>query len=276
MTSMNHILQLLLNIRPQDVVDIALLTAVIYWLLNLIKGTRTIPILVGLSVLLAVYALATFLQLDAIGWLMENLFSSAVVILVVLFQADIRNALARVGMTTMFREMSATAQRNLIEEVVQTATVLAKRRIGGTIVLENETGLRNYIERGRPIHADPTQELILSIFHTSSPLHDGAVIIDRKGELAAARCILPLSSSLVGSFSLGTRHRSALGLSEETDAVVVVVSEERGKVSLAHLGHLKRDLDEHELRGEITTILQGDEPTHAVTETHHAAQPAQS
>ena len=272
---MNHLLSLLLHIRPQDIVDIALLTAVIYWLLNLIKGTRTIPILVGMTVLLAVYAMASFLQLDAVGWLMDNLFSSAVVILVVLFQADIRNALARVGMTTMFRELSAVAQRNLIDEVVQAAYALARRRIGGTIVLENETGLRNYIERGKAIRGEPTAELLQAIFHTSSPLHDGAVIITRKGELAAARCILPLSSSLVGSFALGTRHRSALGLSEETDSVVVVISEERGKVSLAHMGHLKRDLDEHELRGEITTILQGREPTHAVPEAHPKTQPAQ-
>lgn len=271
---MNPIVQLLLNIRPQDIVDIALLTAVIYWLLNLIKGTRTIPILIGMTVLLGVYAMASFLQLDAIGWLMDNLFSSAVVILVVLFQADIRNALARVGMTTLFREMSATAQRNLIDEVVETAYALAGRRIGGTIVLENETGLRNYIERGRVIGAAPTMELMLSIFHTSSPLHDGAVIITRKGELAAARCILPLSASVVGSSSLGTRHRSALGLSEETDAVVVVISEERGTVSLAHLGSLRRDLAEHELRGEITSILQGSEPNDALPEAHPRARTA--
>jgi diadenylate cyclase len=272
---MEHLFSLLLHVRPQDIVDIALLTAVIYWLLNLIKGTRTIPILVGMTVLLGVYAMASFLQLDAVGWLMDNLFSSAVVILVVLFQADIRNALARVGMTTMFREMSATAQRNLIDEVVQTSYALARRRIGGTIVLENETGLRNYIERGKALDAEPTSELMLSIFHTSSPLHDGAVIITREGKLAAARCILPLSSSLVGSSSMGTRHRSALGLSEETDAVVVVISEERGKVSLAYVGRLKRDLEEHELRGEITTILQGREPTDALSEAHPKAQPAQ-
>lgn len=272
---MNELIELVAGIRPQDFIDIALLTAVIYWLLNLIKGTRTIPILLGLSVLLAVYGLASFLRLDAIGWLMENLFSSAVVILVVLFQADIRNALARVGMTTMFREMSTIAQLDLIDEVVNTAYALAKRKIGATIVLENETGLRNYIERGKVLNAEPTVELIVSIFHPSSPLHDGAVIITRKGVLAAARCILPLPSSLVGSFSLGTRHRSALGLAEETDAAVVVVSEERGKVSLAHLGSLKRDLDEKELRRQVTTILQGTELTDAVSETHPETQPAE-
>ncbi|NIP73741.1 MAG: hypothetical protein GWO16_12250, partial [Gammaproteobacteria bacterium] len=113
-----------------------------------------------------------------------------------------------------------------------------------------------------------------SIFHTSSPLHDGAVIITREGSLAAARCILPLSASLLGSFSLGTRHRSALGLSEETDAVVVVVSEERGQVSLAHQGALRRDLQEHELRGAISTILQGTDTTDALAEAHPEAQPA--
>ena len=271
---MNDIAELLSNIRAQDIVDIALLTAVIYWLLNLIKGTRTIPILVGLSVLLGVYALASFLELDAIGWLMENLFSSAVVILVVLFQADIRNALARVGMTTMFREMSATARRNLIDEVVHTAYALAKRRLGATIVLENETGLRNYIERGRAIRAVPSMELLLSIFHTSSPLHDGAVVISRKGELAAARCILPLSNDPTSSAFLGTRHRSALGLAEDSDALVVVVSEERGQISLAYMGRLKRDLEEHELRREITTILQGNETTDAVSEAPATTQPA--
>jgi diadenylate cyclase len=270
---MNSLVDLLTHIRPQDVVDIALLAAVIYWLLNLIKGTRTIPILVGLTVLLGVYGLASFLQLDAIGWVMENLFSSVVVILVVLFQADIRNALARVGMTTMFRELSPIAQLNLIDEVTQAAYALAKRRMGATLVLENETGLRNYIERGRAIRARPTVDLLLSIFHTSSPLHDGAVIITREGELAAARCILPLSSSLLGSFSLGTRHRSALGLSEETDAVVIVVSEERGKVSLAYQGRLKRDLEEPDLRREITTILQGSEASDAASEAPATAQP---
>jgi diadenylate cyclase len=109
-------------------------------------------------------------------------------------------------MTTMFRELSATAKQDLIDEVVETAFTLAQRRIGGTVVLENETGLRNYIERGKPLNALPTLELMLSVFHTSSPLHDGAVIIDRKGVLAAARCILPLSTSLVGSFSLGNRR----------------------------------------------------------------------
>jgi diadenylate cyclase len=273
---MGNVIQLLVGIRPQDFIDIGLLAVIIYRLLVLIKGTRTIPILVGLTVLLGAYALASFLDLEAIGWLMENLFSSAVVILVVLFQADIRTALARVGMTTMFRETTDTSQADLIAEVVSTAYALARRRIGGTIVLENETGLRNYIERGRAINAQPTMELMQSIFHTSSPLHDGAVIITRKGVLAAARCILPLTSNVVSSSLLGTRHRSAIGLSEETDAVVVVVSEERGLVSLAYQGVLLRDLDEKELRRRISQILIGSDRKDAVPEVvPPQAQPEQ-
>jgi len=268
---MARIIELAQTIRPQDFVDIALLATVIYWLIVLIKGTRTIPILVGLTVLVATYALATWLDLDAIGFLMEHLFSSAVVILVVLFQADIRNALAQLGMTTMFRELSVADQRDLIEEVSEAAFQLARRKLGATIVLENETGLRNYIERGKPINAPPTVELLEALFHTGSPLHDGAVIVTREGQLAAARCILPLTTQPVSDPFLGTRHRSALGMTEETDALVIVVSEETGAVSLAHGRELHRNLSESELRRRITTILMGRQEPDGI-----AAVPSQS
>ncbi|MBI4082137.1 MAG: TIGR00159 family protein [Candidatus Lambdaproteobacteria bacterium] len=254
---MTRLYELVTNLRLRDVIDIALLSAIIYGLLLLIKGTRTIPILLGLTVLVVAYGLASFLNLDAISFLMSNLFSSAVVILVVLFQADIRNALAQVGMTTMLRELSATPPVDLIDEVATAAYDMAQKRIGASIVLELETGLRNYTERGKAIMARPTADLLVSIFVTASPLHDGAVIINRKGQLAAARCILPLSMNPATSAFLGTRHRSALGLSEETDAVIVVVSEERGVVSLAHGGTLLRDIDEPELRSRLTHYLQG-------------------
>jgi uncharacterized protein (TIGR00159 family) len=264
---MEGILEVLASIRTRDLIDIALLTAIIYWLLQLIKGTRTIPILLGLTVLLAAYGLAEILDLAAISWLMQNLFSAAVVILVVLFQADIRNALARLGISTMFREISATAQNDLIAEVAEAATTLARRKIGASIVLEKETGLRNYIDRGVRLMAEPTVELFLSIFHTSSPLHDGAVIINREGKLAAARCILPLTSNPAASKRLGTRHRSALGLTEESDALVVIVSEERGKISLASRGELIRDLAPAELRTTIAQLLQGEGREDAISES---------
>lgn len=272
---MERILELFIHIRPPDLIDIILLSAVIYWLLNLIKGTRTIPILVGLTVLVGVYALSTILQLDAIGWLMDNLFSSAVVIMVVLFQGDIRNALARLGLTTMFRESLTTNKGDLIEEVTHTAFALAHRRIGGTIVMERDTGLRNFIERGLELNASFSRELLESIFNTASPLHDGAVIISKHGLVAAARCILPLTTNPQGSFSRGTRHRSALGITEETDAAAVVISEERGKVSLAYDGELMRDLDENDLRRRLTQILIGYELTDAASEPHTNTKPAE-
>jgi len=268
---MARLMDLAQGIRPQDLVDIALLAAVIYWLLVLIKGTRTIPILLGLTVLVATYALASWLDLDAIGFLMEHLFSSAVVILVVLFQGDIRNALAQLGMTTMFHELSAADQRDLIEEVSEAAFQLAGRKLGATIVLENETGLRNYIERGKAINAPPTVELLEALFHPGSPLHDGAVIVTREGQLAAARCILPLTGRPIQDPFLGTRHRSALGLSEETDALVIAVSEETGAVSLAYRGELHRHLSEDELRRRITTLLMGAQEADGI-----AGIPAQS
>ena len=264
----DYVLEVLRSVRLQDAIDIALLTTIIYWLLQLIKGTRTIPILLGLSMLLGAYALSGFLGLAAIGWLMENVFGSAVIILVVLFQTDIRNALARLGISTMFRELPASARIDLINEVMDAATTMAGKKIGASIVLERETGLRNYIDRGKRIMAEPTAELLLSIFHTSSPLHDGAVIIDREGRLAAARCILPLSTNLPrkGRFT-GTRHRSALGLAEESDALVVIVSEERGNISLAYRGALLRDLDQARLRRTIEQILQGEELEDAISES---------
>jgi diadenylate cyclase len=268
---MARILELAQGIRPQDLVDIALLAAVIYWLLVLIKGTRTIPILLGLTVLVATYLLAYLLDLNAIGFLMEHLFSSAVVILVVLFQGDIRNALAQLGMTTMFTELSPASRRDLIEELSEAAFQLSRRKLGATIVLEYETGLRNYIERGKAVNAPPSVELLESIFHTSSPLHDGAVIVTREGELAAARCILPLASQPPGQPFVGTRHRSALGLTEETDALIIVVSEESGAVSLAYKGELYRNLNEDELRRRITTLLMGEHEADGI-----AGDPAQS
>ena len=255
---MNSVLEVLASIQARDLFDIALLAVVIYWLLQLTKGTRTIPILLGLTVLLATYILAQFLGLAAVSWLMENIFSSAVVILVVLFQADIRNALARIGISTMFRELSGRAQRDMLDEVVEAASNLAKRKIGATIVLEQDTGLRNYIDRGTTIMAEPTAELLQSIFHNSSPLHDGAVIISNQGQLAAARCILPLSSAPGSRSRLGTRHRSAIGLAEESDAIVIVVSEERKQISLAYRGALQRDLSSSELRVKIDQILRGE------------------
>ena len=272
---MGQFLDLITTIHLSDFIDIGLLAIVIYWVLLLIQGTRTIPMLIGLTVLLGTtYVLATVFNLDAIGWLVENVVGSAVVILVVLFQADIRNALAQVGLTTMRPQLSLAEQAGLIDELTLAAFTLAHRSIGALIVLERETGLRNYVERGKAIGATPTLDLLLSIFHTSSPLHDGAVIIDREGRLAAARCILPLSPSSAARPYMGTRHRAALGLSEETDALILVVSEERGEVSLAHRGQLTENLDRTTLKNLITQTLRTTAETDALPDASAQAQSA--
>jgi uncharacterized protein (TIGR00159 family) len=272
---MGQILELITTVDFSDFIDVALLATVIYWVLLLIQGTRTIPMLIGLTVLLgSTYVLATLLNLDAMGWLVENVVSSAVVILVVLFQADIRNALAQVGLTTMRTQLTLAEQAGVIDELTLAAFTMAHRRIGALIVLERETGLRNYIERGKPIQATPTVELLVSIFHTSSPLHDGAVIIDREGRVAAARCILPLSPSSAARPYMGTRHRAALGLSEETDAVVIVVSEERGQVSLVYRGQLSENLDRAGLKELVTQTLRPNAEPDAFPDTQAEPRPA--
>jgi uncharacterized protein (TIGR00159 family) len=272
---MRSILELLSTVGFSDFFDVALLATVIYWVLLLIQGTRTIPMLIGLTVLLgSTYVSATLFNLDAMGWLVENVVSSAVVILVILFQADIRNALAQVGLTTMRTQLSLAEQAGVIDELTLAAFTMAHRRMGALIVLERETGLRNYIERGKPIQGLPTVELLASLFHTGSPLHDGAVIIDREGRVAAARCILPLSPSSAARSYMGTRHRAALGLSEETDAVVIVVSEERGQVSLVYRGQLFENLDRNSLKALIIQTLQPNSEPHAISEAPAAAHPA--
>jgi len=272
---MDQFIELITTIHLSDFIDIGLLAIVIYWVLLLIQGTRTIPMLIGLTVLLGTtYVLATLFNLDAMGWLVENVVSSAVVILVVLFQADIRNALAQVGLTTMRPQIAPVDQAGLIDELTLAAFTMAHRRMGALIVLERETGLRNYIERGRPIQGAPTVDLLLSIFHTSSPLHDGAVVIDREGRLAAARCILPLSPSSSARPYMGTRHRAALGLSEETDALIVVVSEERGEVSLAHRGQMTENLDRAGLKTLITQTLRSTPQPDALPDAAAEAQSA--
>ncbi len=243
------------SLRAQDALDIFLLTLGIYWVLRLIRGTRTIPTLMGISMLLGLYIVSSLLELDALVWVLNHLFSASVVIMVVLFQGEIRNALARVGLTALVREHHRSTHDKIIDKVATAASQMAQRKIGAAIVLERETGLRNYIDRGLRLNADLSSELLISVFHTSSPLHDGALIINAKGRVAAARCILPLSPS-GGQRFLGTRHRSAMGISEETDALVVVVSEERREIRLVRNGHLSDKISEASLRLLLTEYMQ--------------------
>jgi uncharacterized protein (TIGR00159 family) len=245
------------NFDPiRDTLDIALVSIAIYWLLLLIRGTRAVHILVGLIVLLAASAASEYFELVTLRLILEYFLPSAALIIIVLFQHDIRRALARLG-GGLFPSVSAEQESQILEDVVRAAQVLAQKRIGALIVLERETGLLDQIEGGTPLDAEVSKDLLVSLFQPYSPLHDGAVVI-QGGRLAKAGGILPLTQRPDLPEGLGTRHRAALGLTEETDAVVVVVSEETATISLVAGGELLRGLDAPRLRGALSRLLSSD------------------
>jgi uncharacterized protein (TIGR00159 family) len=245
------------NFDPvRDSIDILLVTAAIYWLLLLIRGTRAIQILVGLIVLIALSLASELFQFATVGLILENFLSSAVLIIIVLFQHDIRRALARVG-RGFFPSVSAQQESQMLEEVVRAAQSLAQKRIGALIVLERESALGDQIEAGTPIDAEVSRDLLLSLFQPASPLHDGAVVVE-EGRVASAGCILPLTLRTDLPEGLGTRHRAAVGITEETDAVVIVVSEETATISVVMGGEMIRGLDAPRLRVVIRDLLAGE------------------
>lgn len=240
----------------RDTLDILLVTGGIYWLLLLIRGTRAIQILVGLIVLIALTLLSQLLELAALGLILERLLEPAVVIIVILFQNDIRRALARVG-RGIFPSFSNAQEIQVVEEIVRAAGSLSQRRHGALIVLERESNLGDLIEAGVPVDAALSKELLASIFHPSSPMHDGAVVI-QEGRVASAGCILPLTLRTDLPEGLGTRHRAAVGITEETDALVVVVSEETASISVVLGGEMLRGLDAPRLRVVLREVLGGE------------------
>jgi diadenylate cyclase len=239
----------------RDTIDIALVAFGVYWLLLLIQGTRAVQILVGLMILAGTSLFSQAFGLATVQWILANFLSYAVLIIVVLFQQDIRRALARVG-RGVFPSISRTEASQILEEVVRAAQALAQRRVGALFVLERETRLNDLIEAGTPLDAAVTKDLLLSIFLPLSPLHDGAVVI-QDGRVAWAGCVLPLTLRENLPEGLGTRHRAAVGITEESDAVVVVVSEETSAISLVYAGELVQDLDGPRLREALRDILAG-------------------
>ncbi len=272
---------LAVNFDPiRDTLDIVLVALGIYWLLLLIRGTRAVQILVGLIVLMAASAAAHYFQLDTLRLTLEYFLPSAPLIIIVLFQADIRRALARVG-RGFFPAVSAEQESQIAEDVVRAAQALAQKRVGALIVLERETRLLDLIEGGTPLDAEVSKDLLVSLFQPYSPLHDGAVVI-QNGRVAKAGGILPLTLRSDLPEGLGTRHRAAIGITEETDAVVVVVSEETASISLAAGGEILPGLDAPRLRGALSRVLSSDRrelPTLAEAEplatAERVAEPAE-
>ena len=250
---MSEVLALLAQVGWRDVLDIALVTFVVYQGILLVKGTRAMHMLLGLGVVFVALVVSQRLGLQTINWIINYFLTSLILVVIILFQADIRRALARLGKGP-FAAAEAEAGSTL-EEVVRTAVTLATRMTGGLIVLERHIGLNDYVESGVHVDAKVTRELLIQIFQTSGPLHDGAAVVSGE-RVVAARCLLPLSSNPGLGRHLGTRHRAGLGLSEETDAVCVIVSEERGRVSVAVGGKLTPDLDAVALRNLLFELFE--------------------
>ena len=245
------------NFDPwRDSIDIFLVTIGIYWLLLLIRGTRAIQILVGLIVLIGLSLASEVFQLPTVRLILQNFLGSAVLIIIVLFQNDIRRALARVG-RGFFPTVSAQQESQMLEEIVRAAQSLVQKRVGALIVLERESALTDQIEAGRVIDSAVSADLLVALFLPVSPLHDGAVVV-RDGRVASAGCILPLAQRDNLPEGIGTRHRAAVGITEETDAVVVVVSEETAGISVVMAGEMVRKLDAPRLRVMLHEILTGE------------------
>jgi diadenylate cyclase len=240
-----------------DVVDVLLVALVFYNLLLLIRGTREAQILLGILVLVAVYYGAKILELRALETTLQNFFLVLPVALVVLFQHEIRRALAKFGSTPLWGFSDQRKVASTFNELVLASTTLSERKVGALIVIERLEGLRNYVENGILLDAVVSLDLLINLFTPTTPTHDGAVII-QGDRIAAAACFLPLTQNPELSTEFGTRHRAALGISEETDALVVVVSEESGSISVAFGGEIHRPLESKDLHNLLYKLLVTD------------------
>ena len=234
-----------------DVVDVIATSILSYYVLLLIRGTRAVQILIGILVLVALLGIATLFHLDLLGTILRLLVVGAAVTIPIVFQPELRRALEQIGRGGLFRmeddreNTRVRAEDRIIAVLAHTAFALGHGRRGALIVIEQQSGLKDYCETGTMLHADVSEELLLSIFAAVSPLHDGAVIV-REGRVEAAACLLPLAEQAPGQLRLGTRHRAALGLAEQTDAVVIVISEQSGAITIARNGKLSRPIEEEQ------------------------------
>ena len=239
----------------RDVLDIAIVTVLIYEVLKLIRGTRAAQMVAGAGLMVGLLFVSQAAHLETVNWIIRNAVGYVVFAAIVLFQSDIRRALAHFGRAPFFRLLAkGHAAEEALEEIVVAAGMLSKDRVGAIIAIEREIGLRNYIEGGIPLDAKVSYDLLVTIFNTNSPLHDGAVIV-QDDRIAAAACFLPLTVNPRLSRELGSRHRAAIGLTEENDSVAVVVSEESGKISLVLDGAIERGLTKDELRTRLRRLV---------------------
>ncbi|MBI5286527.1 MAG: TIGR00159 family protein [Deltaproteobacteria bacterium] len=249
--------QILTSFTWLDALDILIVAFVIYRVMLLVKGTRAEQMLWGLAIITLAYFISRGSQLLTLQWILSNLLGSIIIIIIVIFQNDIRRALIQVGKRPPFFSGSEGLE-DILDEVVKATFSLSEKRNGALIVLERDVGLKDYIETGVEVDARVTSQLLVSIFSPSSPLHDGAVVIQH-GRLTRASCFLPLTANHEVGITFGTRHRAALGLAEETDAVVIVVSEETGEVSLVVDGVMYHQMDPPRLKGSLLGMFRKEE-----------------
>ncbi len=251
-----------------SIIDILLVAFVIYWLFILIRGTRAVRIVIGLALLYLVYLAALFFGFDLLRRLMETAAVVGLFAVVVVFQPELRRALEQLGRIGSVNRFYVSAEvagaERVAREISRAARILAGSRHGALIALERETGLQDLAsDSGVPIHADLRAELLVTIFYRGTALHDGAVIVSGERVLAAG-VLLPLSQNMLDSERYGTRHRAAIGISEQTDAIVVVVSEETGSISLVIRGRIERNLTEQQLRRRLFSLIRPQAPRRAV------------
>lgn len=256
----------IVNLSPVEtfinIVDVLLVWFVVYQLIKVVKGTKAVQLLKGIFAIVIARILTDILELSTLGWMIEQVVVYGFLAIIIIFQPELRRALEQLGRGRLFARTMLEEEeerKRLLEAFSKSVNYMAKRRIGALISIEKETGLSEYIETGIPMNSDLTSELLINIFIPNAPLHDGAVIVQRN-RIAAAGCYLPLSESPFISKELGTRHRAALGLSEVSDAVTIIVSEETGAISIASGGNLDRDLTIEEFEEKIRSLWFGEVP----------------
>ena len=253
---MSDLVAILRNLSPRDIVDILLVSALFYLLYTFVKGTRAVQVLQGLALILILAFLAQKFNVRTTAWILSSSVLVWVLAFIILFQPELRRALARLGQHRLLSFFQETLEEELIDEIVKASNVLSARRFGALIAVEKSAGLKPYIETGVPVDAAVSAEIMSTIFMSKGALHDGALIIQDK-RVASAGCIMPLTENPDIKRVYGTRHRAALGLSEETDAVIVVVSEETGGISLVQQGKMANGLDPETLKEMLTLYLVG-------------------
>jgi diadenylate cyclase len=248
------LLEILRQFRWQDVFDILIVSIVIYRLLLMIRGTRAVQMLTGLGLLLIASIVSKYVGFYTLDWIIQSFWAYIVIALIVLFQPEIRKALAHIGEAPFLTAFAKAEELKSLEEIVRASVSLSSRKIGALIVIEREMDLQDFIEIGVPLDAKVSKEILLSIFHPTSPIHDGAVII-KGNRIRAAGCFLPITLDTSLSKEYGTRHRAAIGITEESDAVALIVSEETGNISVAMTDKFATHLDMNGLRDLLTELF---------------------